>query len=190
LNPKNLMNTSSTLKEAEPAARALGPFNATTGIEIDKAIAALVSWRPDALFIAPDGFFTSRRVQLTALAARHALPASYSVRDSVEVGGLTSYGASLTDAYRQLGIVTGRILKGAKPADLLVVQSTELELVIHAQIARMLSLIVPPSLLALSDEISDRLGIEVREVGYPNLDRFAFLRKIGVPAPSMKPSPR
>jgi putative ABC transport system substrate-binding protein len=157
INPKNLMNTSSMLKEVEPAARILGlqiqNFNATTSLEIDAAFAALVSWRPDALFIAPDGFFTSRRVQLTALAARHALPASYSVREFVEVGGLTSYGASLNDAYRQLGIFTGRILKGAKPADMPIVQSTKFELVVNAQIARMLGLTIPPTLLAIADEV-------------------------------------
>jgi putative tryptophan/tyrosine transport system substrate-binding protein len=132
MNPSNAPNTSSTLKEVEPAARTLGLqiqiFNATTSLEIDAAFAALVPGRPDALFVAPDGFFTSRRVQLAALAARHALPATYSVRDYVEVGGLMSYGASLTDAYRQLGVFTGRILKGAKPADLPVVRSTKFEL--------------------------------------------------------------
>jgi putative ABC transport system substrate-binding protein len=157
MNPSNAPNTSSTLKEVEPAARTLGLqiqiFNATTSLEIDAAFAALVPGRPDALFVAPDGFFTSRRVQLAALAARHALPATYSVRDYVEVGGLMSYGASLTDAYRQLGVFTGRILKGAKPADLPVVQSTKFELVINAQIARMLGLIIPPSLLATADEV-------------------------------------
>jgi len=133
MNPSNAPNTSSTLKEVEPAARSMGleiqVFNATTNFEIDAAFAALVPARPDALFVAPDGFFTSRRVQLAALAARHALPSSYSVRDCVEVGGLMSYGASLTDTYRQLGVFTGHILKGAKPADLPVVQSTKLELV-------------------------------------------------------------
>ena len=157
MNPSSTINTSSTLAEVEPAARALGLqiqiFNASTSREIDAAFAALVAARPDALFIAPDGFFTSRRVQLTALAARHALPATYSVRDYVEVGGLTSYGASLTDTYRQLGVFAGRILKGAKPADLPVVQSTKFELVINAQIARMLGLSVPQSLLAIADEV-------------------------------------
>jgi putative ABC transport system substrate-binding protein len=105
------------------------------------------------MFVAPDGFFTSRRVQLTALAARYALPATYSVRDFVEVGGLTSYGASLIEAYRQLGTFTGRILKGAKPGELPVVQSTKFELVINAQIARMLGLTVPDKLLATADEV-------------------------------------
>src|SRR5262249_18016532 len=104
----------------------MGFEHASTSLEIDAAFAALVACRPDAaLFVAPDGFFTSRRVQLAALAARHALPASYSVRDFVEVGGLTSYGASLMDAYRQLGTFAGRILKGAKPGELPVVQSTK-----------------------------------------------------------------
>jgi putative ABC transport system substrate-binding protein len=157
MNPRNTLNTSATLKEVEPAARTLGlqieVFNASTSREIDAAFAALVAWRPDALFVAPDGFFTSRRVQLAALAARHALPATYSVRDHVEVGGLTSYGASLMDAYRQLGIFTGRVLKGAKPAELPVVQSTKFELVINAQIARMLGLNIPAPLLAVADEV-------------------------------------
>jgi putative tryptophan/tyrosine transport system substrate-binding protein len=157
MNRNNALNTSATLKEVEPAARTLGlqiqVFNASTSLEIDAAFAALVAWRPDALFVAPDGFFTSRRVQLAALAARHALPATYSVRDHVEVGGLTSYGASLVDAYRQVGTFTGRILKGAKPGELPVVQSTKFELVINAQIARMLGLTVPPSLLATADEV-------------------------------------
>jgi putative ABC transport system substrate-binding protein len=122
MNPGNTLNTASTLTEIEPAAGALGlqlqVFNAGTSQEIDAAFAAFVHVRPDALFVGPDGFFVSRRVQLAALAARHALPATYSVRDYVEVGGLMSYGASLSDAYRQLGVFSGRILKGAKPADL------------------------------------------------------------------------
>jgi len=133
----------------------MGFEHASTSLGIDAAFAALIAWRPDALFVAPDGFFTSRRVQLAALAARHALPASYSVRDFVEVGGLTSYGASLMDAYRQLGTFAGRILKGAKPGELPVVQSTKFELVINAQIARRLGLTVPPSLLATADEVID-----------------------------------
>jgi len=157
MNPNNALNTSATLKEVEPAARTLGlhiqVFNASTSLEIDAAFAALVAWRPDAVFVAPDGFFTSRRVQLAALAARHALPASYSVRDYVEVGGLTSYGASLMDAYRQVGAFAGRILNGAKPGELPVVQSTKFELVLNAQIARMLRLTIPASLLAVADEV-------------------------------------
>src|SRR5262245_11978208 len=157
MNPINALNTSATLKEVEPAARTLGlqiqVFNASTSLEIDAAFATLVTWRADALFVAPDGFCTSRRVQLAALAARHALPATYSVRDYVEVGGLTSYGASLMDAYRQIGTFTGRVLKGAKPGDLPVVQSTKFELVINAQIARMLGLSIPASLLAIADEV-------------------------------------
>ena len=157
INPSNATNTSSMLAELEPAARALGlqiqTFNASTSREIDAAFATLVPERPDALFVAPDGFFTSRRVQLAALAARHALPATYSVRDFVDVGGLMSYGASLTDTYRQLGGFAGRILKGVKPADLPVVQSTKFELVLNAQIARMLGLTVPPGVLAIADEV-------------------------------------
>jgi putative ABC transport system substrate-binding protein len=157
INPRNTTNTSSMLTELEPAARALGLqaqiFNASTSREIDAAFAALAPERPDALFVAPDGFFTSRRVQLAALTARHALPATYSVRDFVDVGGLMSYGASLTDSYRQLGVFAGRMAKGAKPADLPVVQSTKFELVINAQIARMLGLTIPAGVLAIADEV-------------------------------------
>ena len=121
MNPGNMTNTSSTLAELEPAAHALGLqvqfFNASTSREIDAAFAATMLGRPDALFVAPDGFFTGRRVQLAALAARHALPATDSVRDFVEVGGLTIYGANLANAYRQIGLYAGGILKGAKPGD-------------------------------------------------------------------------
>jgi putative ABC transport system substrate-binding protein len=157
MNPTNPINMSSTLAEVEQAARDLALqiqiVNASTSQEIDAAFAALARERPDALFVAPDGFFTSRRVQLAALAARHAIPTSFSVREYVEAGGLMSYGASLTDAYRQLGLVTGRILKGTKPGDLPVEQSTKFELVINAQIARMLGLTVQDTLLARADEV-------------------------------------
>ena len=128
-------------------------FNASTIREIYAAFAAIVRERPDGLFVGPDPYFVVRRVQLANLAARHGLPASYFARDLAEAGGLMSYGTDISDAYRQVGIYTGRILKGAKPADLPVVQSTKFELVINAETARMLGLTVPPSLLAIADEV-------------------------------------
>ena len=157
VNPTNATTASSTLREVEAAARALGLkidfFNASTSREIEAAFATLGRERPDALFVAPDAFYTDRRVQLANLAARHAFPASFSARENVEAGGLMSYGASLTDMYRQVGVYSGRILKGAKPADLPVVQSTKFDLVINHPTARMLGLDVPPSLLATADEV-------------------------------------
>jgi putative ABC transport system substrate-binding protein len=157
VNPANATTTESTLRDVEPAARAIGlqiqVLNASTSREIDAAFATFVRERPDAVFVGADSFFVSRRVQLTNLAVRHAVPATYSARDFAEVGGLMSYGASLTDASRQTGVYTGRILKGAKPADLPVVQSTKFELVINAQTARMLGLTVPDKLLVVADEV-------------------------------------
>jgi putative ABC transport system substrate-binding protein len=156
VNPANPANES-TLRDVVPAARAIGlqiqVFNASTSREINAAFATLVGERPDALFVGGDALFTSRRVQLATLAARHAVPAIYSARDYAEVGGLMSYGSNLTDAFRQVGVYTGRILKGAKPADLPVVQSSKFELVINAETARILGLNVPPTLLAVADEV-------------------------------------
>jgi putative ABC transport system substrate-binding protein len=146
-----------TLRDVEAAARAMGlqiqVLNAGTSGEINAAFASLVRERPDALFVGPDPFFISRRVQLVHLASRHAVPATYTVRDYVVAGGLMSYGSSLTDAFRQVGAYTGRILKGAKPADLPVVQASKFELVINAETARMLGLTVPDKLLVAADEM-------------------------------------
>jgi putative ABC transport system substrate-binding protein len=157
VDPAHAASTETTLREVEAAARAMGlqiqVLNASTIGEIDAAFARLVSERPDALFVGGTGpFLVDRRVQLAQLAARHAVPAIYQDRLHAEVGGLMSYGASLGDAWRQVGVYTGRILKGAKPADLPVVQSTKFELVINASTARMLGLNVPQALLATADE--------------------------------------
>jgi ABC-type uncharacterized transport system substrate-binding protein len=157
VNPTNAPTTETTLRDVEAAARAMGlqiqVLNASTSREIAAAFATFGRERPDALFVGGDAFFISRRVQLATLASRHAIPATYPMRDFVEVGGLMSYGSNLTDAYRQVGVYAGRILKGAKPADLPVVQATKFELVINAETARMLGLTVPPTLLATADEV-------------------------------------
>ncbi len=151
------LNAETTLRDVEPAARAMGLqtdiLNASTSREIDTAFASFVGRRPDALFVASDPLFTSRRVQLANWAARHGIPMVSSTREIAEAGGLISYGSNVVDAYRQVGVYTGRILKGAKPEDLPVVQSTKLELVINHQTARILGLTVPDKLLAIADEV-------------------------------------
>jgi putative ABC transport system substrate-binding protein len=157
VNPTNTANTETTLKDVQSAARAIGlqiqVLNASTIGEIDAAFATFALARPDALFVGNDPFFTSRRVQLANLAARHVVPMTSSAREYAEAGGLISYGSDVRNAYRQIGVYTGRILKGAKPADLPVVQASKFELVINAGTARMLSLTVPASLLARADEV-------------------------------------
>ena len=157
VNPANATTTETTLRDLEPAARAMGlqikVLNASTSPEIDTAFATFVRERPDAVFVGLDQFFASRRVQLVHLASRHAVPATYALRDFAEAGGLMSYGTNLVDAYRQVGVYTGRIVKGAKPTDLPVVQSSKFELVINHQIARMLGLTVPDKLLVAADEV-------------------------------------
>jgi putative tryptophan/tyrosine transport system substrate-binding protein len=157
VNPTIATNTESVVRDVGAAARAVGlqiqVLNASTSREIEAAFAAFVRERADALLVSGDAFFASRRIQLALLAARHALPGSYASRQFAEAGGLMSYGSNIADAYRQLGVYTGRILKGAKPADLPVVQASKIELVINALTARVLGLTVPPQLLARADEV-------------------------------------
>jgi putative tryptophan/tyrosine transport system substrate-binding protein len=157
VNPTDTTSAERTLRDVEPAARAIGlqiqVLNASTGREIDAAFATFVRERPDALFVSTGALFLSRRVQLANLASRHAIPATYSTREIAEVGGLMSYGSNIQDAWRRAATYIGRILKGANPVDLPVVQATKLELVINAQTARMLGLTVPPTLLAIADEV-------------------------------------
>jgi len=157
VNPVNTSVTETTLSEVADAARPMGlqikVVNASTSGEIETAFASFMRERPDVLFVAADPYFYTRRVQFAVLAARHAMPTTYSQRDFAQAGGLMSYGTNIADAYRQIGVYAGRILKGAKPADLPVVQASKFELVINLATARALGLAVPPTLLARADEV-------------------------------------
>jgi putative ABC transport system substrate-binding protein len=153
----NVLNAETTLRDVEPAARAMRlqiqVFNAATRQEIEAVFASFARERPDALFVASDTFLTTRRVQLVNLTARHGIPTAFPNRESAEIGGLMSYGTSILDAWRQSGGYVGQILKGAKPADLPVMQSSKFELVINLSTARMLGLTVPQTLLVAADEV-------------------------------------
>jgi putative tryptophan/tyrosine transport system substrate-binding protein len=157
VNPADPARVESVLGDAQTAASASGlqiqVVKASTSREIDAAFATFARPSVDALFVGPDGFFNSRRVQLALLAARYMIPAAYAVREYPDAGGLMSYGTSLADMFRQVGIYTGRILKGAKPADLPVVQSSKFEFVLNLQTATLLGLDVPATLLARADEV-------------------------------------
>jgi putative tryptophan/tyrosine transport system substrate-binding protein len=157
VNPTNAANMEANLRQLQPAAETLGAeievVRAASSREIDAAFAAMARERPDMLFVMGDALFNSRRLQLAMLAARHMLPASYASRDYPVSGGLMSYGTDVTDAFRQVGFYVGRILKGARPADLPAVQAAKFQLVINAQTARLLDLTVPPQLLARADEV-------------------------------------
>jgi putative tryptophan/tyrosine transport system substrate-binding protein len=157
VNPGNVLSAEAVSRDVQKAAGTVGMqvqvLNAGTSSEIDAAFATISREGADALFVAPDAFFSSRRVQFATLAARSGIAATYSNRDYAEVGGLMSYGTNLADVFRQVGVYTGQILKGAKPADLPVVQSTKFEFVINLQTARALGLDVPPGLLLAADEV-------------------------------------
>ena len=157
VNPGNASTAETTVRDMSEAARAIGlqiqVLNARTSREIEAAFATFVDDRADALFVAPDGFFGSRRAQFSTFAARHVIPAAYSNREYPEVGGLMSYGTDNLDTFRQVGVYTGQVLKGAKPTDLPVLQATKFEFVINLQTARLLGLDVPPSLLARADQV-------------------------------------
>jgi putative tryptophan/tyrosine transport system substrate-binding protein len=157
VNPTNVSSAETTSHILHEAAPSIGVqteiVNATTISEIDAAFASFARERPDALFVAPDGFFASRAVQFATLTARDKIPAAYSERDTVAVGGLMSYGSDVADMYRQVGVYTGSILKGSKPADLPVLQSTKFEFVINLQTARALGIEVPSGLLSIADEV-------------------------------------
>ncbi len=158
LNPANAWVTETTLRDVREAAPTIGlqiqvTLNASTIGEIDEAFATLARERPDALFVAGDAFFVSQRAQLAALTARHQIPAAYSVREPVTAGGLMSYGSDLAHMFHQVGVYTGNILKGAKPAELPVLQSTKFDFVINLKTARALGIEVPSALLLIADEV-------------------------------------
>ena len=157
VNPDNAATTETNLRETETAAHALGlqlrVLTANTSGEIDAAFAEMARERPDALYVSSGPYFTGRRIQLVHLATRHAIPAIFGNREHSEVGGLMSYGANISDGYRQMGVYAGRLLKGTKPADLPILQADKFELIINAQTAKILGVAVPPSLLARADEV-------------------------------------
>ena len=157
VNPANASAAKSNLREVQEAAPTLGLqiqiLNASTIGEIDAAFATLARERPDALFVTGDAFFVSRRVQLATLTAHDRIPAVYSIRDHVEAGGLMSYGTDLADMFRQVGVYTGSILKGAKPAELPVQQTTKFEFVVNRTTAKALGLTIPAGVLSLADEV-------------------------------------
>jgi putative ABC transport system substrate-binding protein len=157
VNPANGPSAATTLREVQEAAPAIGLqlqiLNASTIGEIDAAFATLEREHADALFAAPDAFFTSRRGQFATMTARDRIPAAYAVRELATAGGLMSYGTDLAGAFHQVGVYTGKILKGAKPADLPVLQSTKFEFVINQQTARALDIKIPPDLLSIADEV-------------------------------------
>jgi ABC-type uncharacterized transport system substrate-binding protein len=157
VNPANVAIAETTLRIVQEAAPMIGlqlqVHNASTIREIDATFETLARERPDALFVAGDAFFSSRRIQLATLAVHHRIAAAYGDLDIVGVGGLMSYGTDLADVYHQVGVYTGKILKGAKPADLPVEQATKIELAINLQTARLLGIEVPPTLLAIADKV-------------------------------------
>jgi putative ABC transport system substrate-binding protein len=157
VNPADVRNTENTLQQVGEAARSrslqIQVIKTTTAREIDEAFAGFAQERPDALFVGAAAFLNARRVQLAQLAAFHRLPATYSFREAVEVGGLMSYGPSIVDAYRQCGVYAGRILRGAKPSELPVMQALKFELVINLRTAKLLGLAVPQALLSTADEV-------------------------------------
>jgi ABC-type uncharacterized transport system substrate-binding protein len=157
LNTIDVANSQTTMRDVELAARPMGLqirfVSVSTSQEIHAAFASFSRDRPDALLIGSGPYFYARRVQLALLAAHHGIPTMYTQRQYVEAGGLFSYGANVSGAWRQVGVYIGRILKGAKPADLPVVQASKFELVINADAARILDITVPPSLLSIADEV-------------------------------------
>jgi putative ABC transport system substrate-binding protein len=157
VDPVSTISAETQVRDVEAAARPMGlqirVVNASANLEIDAAFAELMREQPHALFVGTGPYFRSRRVQIVLLATRYAIPAMYSLRDYAEVGGLMSYGADLTDAYRQVGVYAGRILEGAKPSDLPVEQASKFQFVINLAAARAVGLDVPARLLALADEV-------------------------------------
>jgi putative ABC transport system substrate-binding protein len=157
VNPHNPSVVETTVREVQKAAPTMGLqiliLNASTVSEIDAAFATLARERLDILLVAGDAFLINRRVQLATLTARDKIPAAYPVREPVEAGGLMSYGTDIADAFRQIGVYTGSILKGAKPADLPVLQSTKFEFIINLPTARALGIEVPPAVFSIADEV-------------------------------------